>query len=205
MPGTEGYAQHAGELVRRYEAIPFAERHRPALHLMPAAPCRVLDVGAGTGADAAHLAGLGHRVLAVEPVAELRLPAMQLHPSPLIEWLDDALPALAGTRGRGQRYDLVLLSAVWMHLDAAERAAAMPNLAALLAPGGRLLLTLRHGPVPAGRRMFAVTADETLALAKSYGLRAILNVAAESAGEENRRAGVSWTHLAFDHAAPAAR
>jgi hypothetical protein len=30
---------------------------------------------------------LGHRVVAVEPTVEMRLGAMALHPSPLIEWL----------------------------------------------------------------------------------------------------------------------
>lgn len=194
---TQGYAAEAGELLRRYETIQFADRHGPAMHLVPVAPCNVLELGAGTGSDAAYLAALGHRVLAVEPVAELRLPAMALHPSPGIEWLDDSLPSLSATRARGQRYDLVMLTAVWMHLDDAEREIAMPIVASLVAEGGRLFLSLRHGPVPAGRRMFEVPADETVALALRHGLVAILNVEAEAAQEENRRAGVTWTHLVF--------
>ena len=40
--------------------------------LIPATPSRVLDVGAGTGRDAAALAALGHSVVAVEPTPELR-------------------------------------------------------------------------------------------------------------------------------------
>ncbi len=31
-------------------------------------------------------------------------------------------------------------------------------------------MTLRHGPVPGGRRMFDVSADETVALAGTHGL-----------------------------------
>ncbi|WP_204324597.1 class I SAM-dependent methyltransferase, partial [Stenotrophomonas maltophilia] len=70
------------------------------LHLVPAAPVRAIDIGAGTGRDAAALAARGHRVLAVEPTAELLAEARRLHPSALIEWLDDGLPELArpGTR-----------------------------------------------------------------------------------------------------------
>ncbi len=82
-----------------------------------------------------------------------------LHPSPLIDWRDDGLPDLAGLAGRSGTFDVVMLTAVWMHLDAAERHRAMPRLAALLrAGGGVMALSLRHGPVPPGRRMFDVSA-----------------------------------------------
>ena len=51
VAGTKGYDEHADALVARYERIPFAEKHAPVLHLIPAAPCRALDIGAGTGAE----------------------------------------------------------------------------------------------------------------------------------------------------------
>ena len=95
-----GYADAAEELFQRYESIPAAEYHRYVLHLIPKEPSDVLDVGAGTGRDAAWFASMGHRVVAVEPTEAMRLPAMALHPSPLIEWLDDHLRAYSsqGTR-----------------------------------------------------------------------------------------------------------
>ncbi|MEU1729117.1 hypothetical protein [Nonomuraea sp. NPDC005692] len=49
----------------------------------------------------------------------------------------------------------------------------MAKLAGLLVPGGRVLLSLRHGPVPAGRRMFSVSARETIDLADTHGLELI--------------------------------
>ncbi len=198
---TRGYAEEAAELLHRYETITFADRHGPVMHLLPAAPCTVLELGAGTGSDAAYLAALGHRVLAVEPVAALRIPAMVLHPSPNIEWLDDSLPLLDATLGRGQRFSLVMLTAVWMHLEKNEREAAMPRLAALVTDNGRLMLSLRHGPVPSGRQMFEVSADETMRLAAQNGLRTLFCAEAESAQEENRRAGITWSHLVFERTA----
>ena len=62
-------------------------------------------------------------------------------------------------------FDAVLLTAVWMHLDAPLRARAMPIVAKLVRPGGVLILSQRHGPVPVGRRMFDVTPAETVGLA----------------------------------------
>jgi SAM-dependent methyltransferase len=197
VSGTEGYAEQADALRAQYEDIAFADVHRQVLHLIPTAPCTVLDIGAGTGRDAAGFAALGHRVVAVEPTAELRAHAQTLHASPAIEWLDDSLPDLATVRARGGAFDLVMLTAVWMHLDEEQRRKAMPNVAALVSPGGVMIMSLRHGPVPVGRRMFEVTAAETTALAQAQDLRLLLNRHAPSIQAHNRRAGVSWTHLAF--------
>ena len=179
------------------KAIPAAEAHRAVLHLIPAVPSHVLDIGSGTGRDAAWFAAQGHRVVAVEPTEALRLPAMALHRSPRIEWLDDSLPDLARVRSRGDSFDLVMLTAVWMHLDVQQRRQAMPNLAALVRGGGTVIMTLRHGPVPPGRRMFEVSADETVGLAAMHRLHPVLNLRAESNHPQNRAAGVNWTRLAF--------
>jgi SAM-dependent methyltransferase len=197
VSGTQGYADEAEELFRLYESISPADAHRAMLHLIPQAPGRVLDIGSGTGRDAAWFAVLGHRVVAVEPTAAMRLPAMALHPSPRIEWLDDSLPDLALLRARGEPFQLVMLTAVWMHLDEAQRRRAMPNLAALLDAGGMMIMKVRHGPVPAGRRMFEIPAEETIALARLHDLHPVLNVHTESSQQQNRVAGVSWTTLAF--------
>jgi SAM-dependent methyltransferase len=205
VSGTEGYAEEAAELFNRYESIPAADTHRAVLHLIPTVPGHVLDIGSGTGRDAAWFAAQGHRVVAVEPTGALRLRAMALHRSPRIEWLDDSLPDLARVRSRGDSFDLVMLTAVWMHLDLQERRQAMPNLAALVRGSGSVIMTLRHGPVPPGRRMFEVSADETVALAATHRLHPVLNLRAESNHPHNRAAGVTWTRLAFvNMTAPAA-
>jgi SAM-dependent methyltransferase len=197
VSGTEGYAEEAEELFRVYESFPAADAHRAALHLIPTSPSCILDIGSGTGRDAAWFASMGHRVVAVEPTDAMRLRAMALHPSPQIEWLNDCLPDLALLRAGGERFDVVMLSAVWMHLDAEQRGQAMPNVAALVRPGGVVIMKIRHGPVPEGRRMFEVSAEETIQLAQTHGLDPVLNLWTESSQESNRLAGISWTNLAF--------
>jgi 2-polyprenyl-3-methyl-5-hydroxy-6-metoxy-1,4-benzoquinol methylase len=171
--GTEGYGETVAERVKQYESLAFADVHRSILHLFPTTPSRVIDIGAGTGRDAAGFAGLGHTVTAVEPTPELRAEAQRLHPHPAITWLDDSLPDLDRVHALGGRYDVVMLTAVWMHLDLAQRERAMARVSALVVSGGLMALSLRHGPVPAGRRMFDVSAGETSALANRHGLATI--------------------------------
>lgn len=197
IPGTQGYAEQAAELIPRYEQEAFEDKHRAELHLLRRAPGLVLDVGAGTGADAAWFAAQGHSVLAVEPTVPLREAAMALHPHPTIEWVDDALPYLRAVRGRGRKFNMVTLIAVWMHLERQERSAGMAALATLLARDGTLVMSLRHGPVPEGRRMFEVSGSETIGLAEAHGLACVLNIDTESIDPINRAAGVTWTRLAF--------
>ena len=194
LSGTEGYGETAHLLVEQYEKLTFDEVHGDRVHLFPVAPARVLDIGAGTGRDAAALAALGHSVVAVEPTAEMRDIGQRLHASAAIDWIDDGLPDLAHVRERGETFDLVLLTAVWMHLDADQRERAMPAVASLMRPGGVMKLSLRHGPIPPGRRMFDVSADETTALAGRHGLTVIHRSARKSL---SHAADVQWDVLMF--------
>ncbi|MET8871545.1 class I SAM-dependent methyltransferase [Nocardia sp. NPDC004604] len=192
MTSTAGYGEAAEALAEQYESVTFTEVHREVLHLFPTRPSSVLDIGAGSGRDAAALTARGHRVVAAEPTAELRALGQRLHADQEIEWVDDALPALPGLAAQERRFDLILLTAVWMHLDERQRASAMARLVGLLESKGRVVLSLRHGPIPVGRRMFPVSAEETIGLAQSHGL----NVVHEAQREDpHGRPGVAWTCL----------
>ncbi|MEE1769401.1 class I SAM-dependent methyltransferase [Streptomyces sp. JV185] len=170
--GVAGYAEAADALVVQYEGVTFGEVHRDVLEFVPVEPGRMLDVGAGTGRDAAALAARGHHVVAVEPTSELREHARRLHADSGIDWVDDALPDLT-LSGHPGRFDAVFVTAVWMHLDAEERRRAMARIAELLVPGGRFFVNVRHGPVPEGRHMFDVSAAETAELGSAHGLHTV--------------------------------
>ncbi len=196
----EGYAAAANaELIARFDALSPAEIYAPVSELLPKRPVRVADIGAGTGRDAAWFARRGHTVLAVEPVDEFRKAGAALHGSPNIEWLDDSLPALARVQAWGQ-FDLVTLCAVWHHLADGDRAVAIRNLARVTTTGGRLILSLRHGPGVVGRGVFPVVAEQTIEWARQAGFRLTRRCEAGSVQPGNRATGVRWTWLALDKA-----
>jgi len=188
---TQGYSAEAPDLLERYERFTFEDAHSGIVDLIPSAPIVVLDIGAGTGRDAAWFAARGDRVTAIEPTREMREGAMKLHPSPNITWIDDCLPALNSVRGK--TFDLVWLSAVWMHFVEAERAVMMPIVAALVRPGGALMISLRHGPPREGRRMFQVSAEETIAHAARTGLENLRVIVVPA----NELPNVTWSRLWF--------
>jgi len=197
VPGTEGYADDAAWLIPRYAEVSFEVKYQAVWHLLASVPGSVLDLGAGAGTDSAWLAKRGHRVTAVEPVAAFRDACNRLHPSLQVKWINDSLPDLAKIASRKEFFDLVLVSAVWHHLAPEERITAMSRIAPLMKPGATLVISIRHGSSPANRRVFAVSARETIDLAQSNSLRLIGEAQTPSQQLLNRQAGVTWTWLVF--------
>jgi SAM-dependent methyltransferase len=188
------YEANAAAVVPQYEAADPAALHAWVRDLLPSSPAAVLDIGAGSGRDAAWLAGLGHDVVAAEPASAMRAEGMRRHLEPRIRWVADALPELSGLLRAGLSFEAILASAVWQHLHPSHRPRALRKLISLLKPGGLLALTLRHGPAEAGRGMHPVSLEEIEALARDHGLAVIRRVvAADSLG----RSEVSWTSVAL--------
>ena len=139
------YDPHASEVVNRYE-VPAPEKINDWYRaFLPGQPGFILDVGAGSGRDAAWLASLGHEVIAVEPRDQLRARARELHAGASgITRIDDRLPGLEKVHRLAVSFDFILLNAVWMHVPPASRQRASRKLITLLKPGGRLAISFRQ-------------------------------------------------------------
>lgn len=185
------YDRKAAAFAARYEALSADVLWGRVRDLLPAGAGHLaLDVGAGSGRDAAWLASLGYEVVAAEPAAGMRAEGERRHPG--LRWVDDRLPALSAVHRLGLSYDLVLLSAVWMHLPPAERPRGFRKLVTLLKPGGVLILTLRGGHGEPERAMHPPSLGEIEALAREHGL-AVLRVLDEP--DRLGRACVAWTSV----------
>ena len=183
------YNAEAPTLVRDYEDLLFEEVHAPVLDLLPDPGAHILDMGAGSGRDAAWFAANGYNVVAAEPSAEMRNLGKALHPSPNIRWLDDALPAQEKVLRSKLTFDLIWLSAVWMHVPPSARARAFRKLVSVMSPGGSMMLTLRQGPPPADRPMEPATAADVEVLARRHGLQ---TVRSERIPDILGRDGIAW-------------
>jgi SAM-dependent methyltransferase len=193
-----GYRDDAPSLIPRFEALRTLDVLAPAAALLPKVPSRILDVGAGTGRDAAWLVANGHQVVAVEPVDELREAGMRLHPSERIRWVKDELPSLDSLENDAAGYDLVLVVGVWQHLMPEEHAQAVGVLADKVAPRGRLIMSLRQGPGAASRLCYPADPTAIVAYAKNAGLRLEMRCETRSLQQENRDQGVTWTWVSLD-------
>ncbi len=182
------YETQAERLAGFYESYSPEQLNAWLAPYLPAAPAAILDVGAGSGRDAAWLAARGLRTVAVEPAAALRTQTAQAPGPKNIEQRAGQLPGLPCA---GESYAFILLNAVWMFVAERDRPAACSELAGLLEPGGVLAATLRE-PIVAARGMEPADAGSFAALAATCGLKQICS----EAMPDPLRPDVSWLCLA---------
>ncbi|WOD09507.1 methyltransferase domain-containing protein [Pseudomonas sp. NyZ704] len=191
------YIDRAEELFAAYQSVPAEAVHSAWRHLLPSQPGLACDIGAGSGRDARWLANLGWSVTAVEPSEKLRqlgtshTTAQNCSPGS-VAWLDDSLPELKRLRSLDQRFQLILISAVWMHLPPALHERAMRIVSNLLAPGGILVISLRIGE-DNEKRFYPVTANELLSLAQARALAPKVHCRQP----DLTRPGIEWDCMAF--------
>ena len=192
------YSERADSFIKQYEGLT-AEQVHPYMDIaLPKPALSVLDVGAGSGRDAAWFADQGIDVVALEPADGLREQAKAHHADKDIHWVSDKLPELGRIHKEGYRFDFIMLSAVWMHIPPEKRGEAFDALSKLVKPGGKILITLRHGPSPEGRTMYPVSTDELHTLSeKHFGILETIDNGQSS--DQLGRSSVYWeqvvTHL----------
>jgi len=188
------YDANAPTLVNNYERLSAERVHGWVIDLLPNGGAAVLDVGAGSGRDAAWFASRGYSVVAVEPAQGMREAGMRLHPHAEVRWIDDEMPSLDRVKQLGLTFDFIMLSAVWMHLPAQARPWAMRTLISLLNPEGTLAISLRYGPPNENRPgMHAVSEVEVEQLSQVHAASVIRRV--QSCDLE--RSQISWVQLAI--------
>ena len=193
------YEENAADISRRYETVASpVERYFGAAFI---AGSRVLDIGAGSGRDAARLLANGFDAYGVEPSQALRQASLLAHPE-LGNRLEGAsLPELGQPFGGG--FDGILCSAVLMHVPGHEMFDAAMSIRALLNSHGRLLISLplsrgegltleRDGN---GRLFKGYTAEEVQLLFERLGFQLIGRWDTEDA---LARSGTSWYTLLME-------
>lgn len=188
------YDQRPDDFLIRYERLDTGEIHADWLSLLPTTQLLILDVGAGSGRDAAWFAERDHEVVAAEPSDDLRQQAQDIHPSPRIQWLDDQLPALESVHALDYQFDVILLSAVWMHVPPSERERAFRKLTELLKPGGHLIMTLRSEPPDDERTTYTTSIGELRDLSRSFALEFLDGTQTE---DQLGRTNLRWTSVVF--------
>lgn len=183
------YAKNKDSLIAQYDSVSFESVHQDWLAHIPSAGS-ALDIGAGSGRDARFLTKHGLEVYAAEPSTPLLEAAKENSKDFEITWFQDELPKLTQTQKFNMRFDLILLSAVWMHLSPEERNQSMQSMASLLNVGGKLVITLRHGDFSDGRSAYQLSADEVINLANENNLKTLLETDLKS--DQLGRGEVAW-------------
>lgn len=183
------YSQHAGRLAEKYKSYD-RSRMFPFLDDVLANNVRsILDVGAGNGVDAYRFATEGYRVTAIEP-SDLILKGKEEYSHENIDWVRDTLPDLQKVGCNGEKYDLVLLNRVFMHIPPEYQTKALERLFELASDQGSLYMISRHGPSSDERTMFPVDLQKIREISEKNGFRYQL---LDHVPDDEGRADISWS------------
>jgi len=115
------FDKHGENLIQNYQELDRASVLKPflahidMLYLNLKRPLKILDVGAGIGADAEFLTQyIPCEIFAVEPSKTLKKHAK---PNKKIQWLDDTLPHLKATIALKHKFDLILCDSVFQYIE----------------------------------------------------------------------------------------
>jgi len=203
------YNDRVEELAQQYLSLSFDDVHHNWAHHLPSIfkkpSSTILDVGAGAGRDASHIAKMANqyckddsncRIYAAEPAIEMKRVGQETTRNQNVQWLQDSLPALNKITQLEVSFDLILLSAVWMHVPPGQRARSMRKLTNLLKPGGKIIILLKFGMTvqeQQQRQMYDVSVEELEHLAQNLGLFSKLE--AQNEKDKFGRNGVHWQTL----------
>ena len=183
------YKKNSRIMYTKYNSVDFETVHQDWLCYLPAKGSLILDVGAGSGRDALWMAVQGYNVKAVEPVVEFMEQFKKDNPGANLEWIVDELPDLGKLKNYKKRIDLILLSAVWMHLNKEQREKSFQSFAKLNKLSGLLVMSLRYGSPPDQRIMLPVSIEEINKLAEKNKYK-IVDI--KSSGDQLNRSEVTW-------------
>jgi len=186
------YSDNSALLFSQYQSISFENVHHSWIQVIDFQQCKTaLDIGAGSGRDSLALKHKKLCVTAIEPSDALRTLG-QVFTGDDVTWLNDTLPHL--NKMKGKTFDIILVSAVWMHLSPEEQSQSLQTISTLLNDNGYLIITLRHGDFSDARKAFEMDENRVIAEANTLGLSLVF---AKHEGDKLSRDNVSWHTLCF--------
>jgi SAM-dependent methyltransferase len=191
------YDQNCEKYIENYSKLFFSNIHRQFVKFLPNnRGAETLDVGCGSGRDALSLARRGYNVTAVDPSTAMLSHARSHNFHSRIDWINDSLPDLETIKDR--KFEFILVSAVWMHIDPLYRNRSIERLSSLLVEGGYLAVTLRIAPPDPLRAIYEVSLNELISLAKKHSLSAVYS--SRPTKDSLKRNTVRWVKVALKKA-----
>ncbi|MDY0009400.1 MAG: class I SAM-dependent methyltransferase [Bdellovibrionales bacterium] len=173
-PAIDYFNARAEELAQQYNALDRAKVHADLLELLPEGRAlKVLDIGAGSGADAAMLADRGYEVTAAEPAAVLRALGEEAFKNKKINWNSEVLPEMGPKTDAAGAFDVVTSVGVFQYIDEKNRPKSLSKMFSMVAAGGYVEIQY---PTPASREhQYTVSHNEIAEAVKAFNKAAAAN------------------------------
>ncbi len=135
------YDEHACDLTKRYESVSSSRFLSGLIDMIPAGS-KVLDLGCGSGRDAAYLLSEGFDVLGLDGSQSMLEEAMRSHPELSDRLIFQVLPGVLSFAD--DSLDAVVSIACLMHFDPVEIGQILSEIHRILNIKGLVLITVRR-------------------------------------------------------------
>jgi 2-polyprenyl-3-methyl-5-hydroxy-6-metoxy-1,4-benzoquinol methylase len=138
------YDNSAEILVGRYESAQMTETRNLLLRHIPCGK-RVLEIGCGSGRDAAFLLSKGFQVVAIDPSNKMVAAALQRHPELQGHLFCSGMPLFDGNPLLNGVFDAALAIATIMHMTDSDLVKSASQLQDMISPDGLLMVSSSIG------------------------------------------------------------
>ena len=145
MPIDAAFARH--DMAVLYDSFNIHGNDGDFYLSLPEIPCRILDLGCGTGSVALRFADHGHTVTGLDPAPGMLAVAREKDKAGTVRWIAGDARDFA----LGETFDLIIMTGhvFQVFLDDAETLAVLSSARRHLAEGGRLVFESRNPPTRA--------------------------------------------------------
>jgi SAM-dependent methyltransferase len=136
------YDAYAREMSSRYETADMSQLHTMLLRYLPQRRASVLELGCGSGRDAAFLLANGYDVTGVDASAGMIAEAARIHPELAGRVSCAAVPFPEDSPLLLRSFDAVFSNAMFMHIPDGDLQLTGLQVRRMLRPGGALFLSV---------------------------------------------------------------
>jgi heptosyltransferase-3 len=198
------YESHAQELSRRYESADMSQLYSRLLRYLPSKGASVLELGCGSGRDAAFLLASGFELTAVDASAGMIAEATRAHPELAGRVSCAAVPFPADSPLLRRSFDAVVAIGMFMHIPDAGLPDTVLQIGRLLRPGGVLFIDVSVGRTGlqnerdgTGRLFRERPPGELQLLFEKHGFTLVARC---ESPDTLGRSGLRWVSLVFNRA-----
>ncbi|BCH57419.1 class I SAM-dependent methyltransferase [Agrobacterium vitis] len=141
MPVDDAFALH--DMAILYDSFNIHGEDGDFYETYPKTPCRILDIGCGTGSVTLRLAKRGHQVTGIDPAPGMLSVAKAKDQEGLVRWIATNAFDLNLER---EQFDLIIMTGhvFQVFLNDEETLLALTNACLHLAPGGQMIIESRN-------------------------------------------------------------
>ena len=169
----EIYNKNAKEFIKRYEKADMSALQRLMIeYLEPGS--KVLDIGFGSGRDLAFLKDHGMEIWGIDPAENFVKNAKKRFADIADRFAVSGLPNLSLPEHFPEKFDAILLIAVWMHIPKEKQIESARKICALLKKGGKIVLSYSIGSRSDDERFFEdLDSEKVSTMFKEHGCNKI--------------------------------